>query len=56
MDVAKTEVVLPEGLSPVDASIHLGVVMGILSRLYTMAKMMQTILLGYGVEVCAISL
>lgn len=46
------EVILPEGMTPVDKSIHLGVVMGILSKLYTMAKLMQTILLSYGVEVC----
>lgn len=43
---------LPDGMTRVDESIHLGVVMGILSKLYTMAKLMQSILLGYGVEVC----
>ncbi|KAJ5335130.1 hypothetical protein N7452_007533 [Penicillium brevicompactum] len=44
------EVVLPDGMTRVDESIHLGVVMGVLSKLYTMAKLMQSILLSYGVE------
>lgn len=44
---------LPENLTPVDESIHLGVIMGIFSKLYTMAKIMQTILMSYGVEVCS---
>jgi hypothetical protein len=38
-------------MSLVDESIHVGVIMGIFGKLYTMAKIMQTILLSYGVEV-----
>lgn len=53
MSADEFEVVLPDGMTRVDESIHLGVVMGILSKLYTMAKLMQSILLSYGVEVCS---
>jgi hypothetical protein len=55
-DATVSKVEVPEEMSIVDRSIHLGVVMGIVSRLYTMAKMMQTIFLSYGVEVCPTSL
>ncbi|CAG7963839.1 unnamed protein product [Penicillium salamii] len=50
LSVDEFEVMLPEGLTQVDESIHLGVVMGILTKLYTMAKLMQTILISYGLE------
>jgi hypothetical protein len=42
-------------MSPVDESIHIGVIMGIFGKLYTMAKIMQTILLSYGMEVFFVS-
>ncbi|CAG8324480.1 unnamed protein product [Penicillium salamii] len=50
LSVHQFVVMLPEGLTQVDESIHLGVVMGILTKLYTMAKLMQTILISYGLE------
>ncbi|CAG7922480.1 unnamed protein product [Penicillium olsonii] len=49
--LADFEVMLPEGMSLVDESIHLSVVMGILNKLYSMAKLMQIILLSYGTEI-----
>ncbi|KAJ5754024.1 uncharacterized protein N7511_008177 [Penicillium nucicola] len=42
--------VVAHGLNSVDEMIHRGVVMRIFIKLYTTAKLMQTILLGYGVE------
>jgi hypothetical protein len=43
--------VVAHGMDNVDKMIHRGVVMRILIKLYTMAKLMQIILLSYGIEV-----
>lgn len=43
--------VVAHGMDNVDEMIHRGVVMRIFIKLYTMAKLMQMILLSYGVEV-----
>lgn len=43
--------VVTHGMDNVDEMIHRGVVMRIFIKLYTMAKLMQMILLSYGVEV-----
>jgi hypothetical protein len=43
--------VVAHGMDNVDEMIHRGVVMRIFTKLYTMAKLMQVILLSYGVEV-----
>jgi hypothetical protein len=43
--------VVAHGMDNVDEMIHRGVVMRIFTKLYTMAKLMQMILLSYGVEV-----
>lgn len=47
-----TKVVAPENMDPVEESIHLGVIVRIFGKLYTVSKMMETITLYYGAEVC----
>lgn len=47
-----TKVVAPENMDPVEESIHLGVIVRIFGKLYTVSKMMETIILYYGAEVC----
>ncbi|KAJ5816236.1 hypothetical protein N7447_008469 [Penicillium robsamsonii] len=44
------KVVAPETMDPVEESIHLGVIMRIFGKLYTMSKMMEIIILYYGAE------
>lgn len=46
-----TKLVVPENMDPVEESIHLGVIVRIFGKLYTMSKMMEIILLYYGAEV-----
>ncbi|KAJ5970488.1 uncharacterized protein N7479_000406 [Penicillium vulpinum] len=45
------KVVAPENMDPVEESIHFGVIVRIFSKLYTMSKMMEIIILYYGAEV-----
>ncbi|KAJ5210922.1 hypothetical protein N7491_010737 [Penicillium cf. griseofulvum] len=45
-----TRVVIPENMDPVEESIHFGVIVRIFGKLYTMSKMMEIIILYYGVE------
>ncbi|CAI7664104.1 unnamed protein product [Penicillium viridicatum] len=45
-----TKVVAPENMDPVEESIHLGVIVRIFGKLYTVSKMMETIILYYGAE------
>ncbi|KAI2725623.1 hypothetical protein CBS147317_1305 [Penicillium roqueforti] len=45
-----TKLVVPENMDPVEESIHLGVIVRIFGKLYTMSKMMEIILLYYGAE------
>jgi hypothetical protein len=46
-----TKVVVPENMDPVEESIHFGVIVRIFGKLYTMSKLMEIIILYYGVEV-----
>ncbi|CAI7641984.1 unnamed protein product [Penicillium palitans] len=45
-----TKVVAPENMDPVEESIHLGVIVRIFGKLYTVSKMMETIILYYGAK------
>ncbi|CAG7946185.1 unnamed protein product [Penicillium nalgiovense] len=45
-----TKLVAPEHMDPVEESIHLGVIVRIFGKLYTMSKMMETIILYYGAD------
>ncbi|OQE12961.1 hypothetical protein PENFLA_c058G05937 [Penicillium flavigenum] len=45
-----TKIVAPDHMDPVEESIHLGVIVRIFSKVYTMSKMMETITLYYGAE------
>ncbi|OQE38269.1 hypothetical protein PENCOP_c008G00896 [Penicillium coprophilum] len=44
------KVVAPEDMDPVEESIHLGVIVRIFGKLYTMSKIMEIIILYYGAE------
>lgn len=46
------KIVAPEHMDPVEESIHLGVIVRIFGKLYTMSKMMEIVILYYGAEVC----
>ncbi|KAJ5780334.1 hypothetical protein N7457_005494 [Penicillium paradoxum] len=45
------QLLAPDDMDPVDASIHFGVILRIFTKLYTMSKIMQAIFLSYGVEI-----
>jgi hypothetical protein len=46
-----TKIVAPDHMDPVEESIHLGVIVRIFGKLYTMSKMMEIITLYYGADV-----
>jgi hypothetical protein len=46
-----TKIVAPDNMDPVEESIHLGAIVRIFGKVYTMSKMMEAIAFYYGTEV-----